>query len=103
MPAISLEKVVKTYVNAAGSFEALKGVDMTIDFGQFVSLVGKSGSGKSTLLNMLTGIDHPTSGCVTIGGADIYSMSESKRALWRGRNVGGDSESCKRKKPRLPY
>lgn len=61
---------------------------MKIDFGQFVSLVGKSGSGKSTLLNMLTGIDHPTSGCVTIGGEDIYSMSESKRALWRGRNVG---------------
>jgi ABC-type lipoprotein export system ATPase subunit len=87
-PAIQLEGVVKTYVNAAGSFEALKGVDMKIDFGQFVSLVGKSGSGKSTLLNMLTGIDHPTSGCVTIGGEDIYSMSESKRALWRGRNVG---------------
>jgi ABC-type lipoprotein export system ATPase subunit len=87
-PAIQLDDVVKTYVNAAGSFEALKGVEMTIEFGQFVSLVGKSGSGKSTLLNMLTGIDHPTSGCVTIGGEDIYSMSESKRALWRGRNVG---------------
>ncbi len=87
-PAISLEKVVKTYVNAAGSFEALKGIDISIDFGQFVSIVGKSGSGKSTLLNMLTGIDHPTSGCVMIGGEDIYSMSESKRALWRGRNVG---------------
>ena len=87
-PAISLEKVVKTYVNAAGSFEALRSIDMTIEFGQFVSLVGKSGSGKSTLLNMLTGIDHPTSGCVMIGGEDIYSMSESKRALWRGRNVG---------------
>ncbi len=88
VPAISLEKVVKTYVNAAGNFEALKGIDMTIELGQFVSLVGKSGSGKSTLLNMLTGIDHPTSGCVRIGGEDIYSMSESKRALWRGRNVG---------------
>jgi ABC-type lipoprotein export system ATPase subunit len=87
-PAISLQNVVKTYVNAAGSFEALRGVDMTIEFGQFVSLVGKSGSGKSTLLNMLTGIDHPTSGCVEMGGEDIYSMSESKRALWRGRNVG---------------
>ena len=88
VPAISLDKVVKTYVNAAGSFEALKGVDMSVDFGEFISLVGKSGSGKSTLLNMLTGIDHPTSGCVRIGGEDIYSMSESKRALWRGNNVG---------------
>ncbi|MCP5100933.1 MAG: ATP-binding cassette domain-containing protein [Chloroflexi bacterium] len=87
-PAIHLENVVKTYVNAAGSFTALKGIDLEIKYGQFVSLVGKSGSGKSTLLNMLTGIDHPTSGQVTIGNEDIYSMSESKRALWRGRQVG---------------
>jgi ABC-type lipoprotein export system ATPase subunit len=87
-PAIHMDNVVKTYVNAAGSFTALKGIDLTVEFGEFVSLVGKSGSGKSTLLNMLTGIDHPTSGCVKIGGEDIYSLSESKRALWRGRNVG---------------
>ena len=87
-PAISLQNVVKTYVNPAGSFTALKGIDLEIEYGQFVSLVGKSGSGKSTLLNMLTGIDHPTSGQVLIGGTDIYSLSESKRALWRGRNVG---------------
>ena len=87
-PAILLQDVVKTYVNAAGSFTALKGVDLEIDYGQFVALVGKSGSGKSTLLNMLTGIDHPTSGVVRIGDEDIYSMSESKRALWRGHNVG---------------
>jgi putative ABC transport system ATP-binding protein len=86
--AIFLQDVVKTYVNAAGSFTALKGIDLSIDYGQFVALVGKSGSGKSTLLNMLTGIDHPTSGQVCIGGEDIYSMSESKRALWRGLNVG---------------
>ena len=87
-PAIHLQNVVKTYVNAAGSFTALKGVDLEIDYGQFVAIVGKSGSGKSTLLNMLTGIDHPTSGQVCIGGEDIYSMSESRRALWRGHNVG---------------
>jgi ABC-type lipoprotein export system ATPase subunit len=87
-PAILLKEVVKTYVNAAGSFTALKRVDLAIDYGQFVALVGKSGSGKSTLLNMLTGIDHPTSGKVLIGDKDIYSMSESERALWRGHNVG---------------
>ncbi len=87
-PAIVLQDVVKTYVNAAGSFTALKGVDLEIEYGQFVALVGKSGSGKSTLLNMLTGIDHPTSGDVRIGDEDIYSMSESQRALWRGHNVG---------------
>lgn len=87
-PAVSLKNVVKTYVNAAGSFTALKGVDLEIEYGQFVAIVGKSGSGKSTLLNMLTGIDHPTSGMVEMGGEDIYSLSESKRALWRGKNVG---------------
>ncbi len=87
-PAILLQDVVKTYVNAAGSFTALKGIDLKIEYGQFVALVGKSGSGKSTLLNMLTGIDHPTSGHVRIGDEDIYSMSESQRALWRGQNVG---------------
>ena len=50
--------------------------------------MGKSGSGKSTLLNMITGIDHPTGGKVIINGTDIYSMSESRRSLWRGRNLG---------------
>ena len=87
-PAIHLRNVVKTYENAAGKFTALKGIDLELHYGQFVSIVGKSGSGKSTLLNMLTGIDHPTSGQVCIGGQDIYKMSESQRALWRGRNVG---------------
>ncbi|MGB4868564.1 MAG: ATP-binding cassette domain-containing protein [Candidatus Promineifilaceae bacterium] len=87
-PAIHLQRVVKTYENAAGKFTALKDIDLELHYGQFVSIVGKSGSGKSTLLNMLTGIDHPTSGQVCIGGQDIYKMSESQRALWRGRNVG---------------
>ncbi len=80
--------MVKTYVNAAGEFPALKGINLQMCYGQFVSLVGKSGCGKSTLLNMLTGIDHPTSGEVIVGGQNIYEMTESQRALWRGRNVG---------------
>jgi ABC-type lipoprotein export system ATPase subunit len=87
-PAVVLDRVVKTYVNAAGSFTALKGVSLQMNYGQFISIVGKSGSGKSTLLNVLTGIDHPTSGQVILGGQDLYQMSESQRALWRGRNVG---------------
>ncbi len=86
--AIILRDVVKTYVNAAGEFPALKGINLQMSYGQFVSLVGKSGCGKSTLLNMLTGIDHPTSGEVIVGGQNVYEMSESERALWRGRNVG---------------
>ena len=88
MPAIVLRGVDKTYENAAGKFVALKSVDLQLDYGQFISIVGKSGCGKSTLLNMITGIDHPTAGDVLISNEDIYKMSESERALWRGKNLG---------------
>lgn len=86
---IDMQNIVKTFKNAAGEFIVLKGIDLKIDRGEFVSIVGKSGSGKSTLLNMITGIDHPTSGRVVIGGTDIYTgVSESQRSRWRGRNLG---------------
>jgi putative ABC transport system ATP-binding protein len=88
-PMIDLRGIVKTFKNAAGEFTALRGVDLTIERGEFVSIVGKSGSGKSTLLNMITGIDHPTLGRVIIGGTDIYTgVTESQRSRWRGRNLG---------------
>jgi putative ABC transport system ATP-binding protein len=87
-PAVVLRDVVKTYVGPAGTFTALKGINLTFNYGDFISIVGKSGSGKSTLLNMLTGIDHPTTGDVIIGGKRIYDLTESQRALWRGRNMG---------------
>jgi ABC-type lipoprotein export system ATPase subunit len=87
-PAIVLRNVNKVYANAAGKFVALKSINMQLNYGQFISIVGKSGCGKSTLLNMITGIDHPSSGEVIIGDEPIYKMSESNRALWRGRNLG---------------
>ena len=86
---IDMHGIVKTFKNAAGEFTALRGIDLTINRGEFVSIVGKSGSGKSTLLNMITGIDHPTQGRVVIGGTDIYTgVTESQRSRWRGRNLG---------------
>src|SRR5215207_1945291 len=86
---IDMHGIIKTFKNAAGEVTVLKGIDLTIDRGQFVSLVGKSGSGKSTLLNMITGIDHPTQGRMVIGGTDIYTgVTESQRSRWRGRNLG---------------
>ncbi len=86
---IELRGVVKRFSNAAGEFTVLKGVDLTIDRGEFVSIVGKSGSGKSTLLNMVTGIDHPTDGHVVVNGSDIYTgVTESQRSKWRGKNLG---------------
>ncbi|MBP7963903.1 MAG: ATP-binding cassette domain-containing protein [Caldilineaceae bacterium] len=87
-PAIALHNVHKVYENAAGKFVALKSIDLELNYGQFISIVGKSGCGKSTLLNMITGIDHPTSGEVIIGNERIYGMNNSQLALWRGKNMG---------------
>ncbi|HEY5984659.1 MAG TPA: ATP-binding cassette domain-containing protein [Anaerolineales bacterium] len=86
--AIELRGVDKVYENAAGKFPALRSVSLELNYGKFVSIVGKSGCGKSTLLNMITGIDHPTRGDVVVGGEHIYRMTESQRALWRGQNLG---------------
>ncbi len=86
--AIQLNQVVKKFHTTAGDFPVLKGVDLALRQGEFVAIIGKSGSGKSTLLNMITGIDHPTSGDVIVNGEHIYKMNESQRALWRGRNLG---------------
>lgn len=85
---IQLRKVVKRFKNTAGEFVALRGVDVDIMSGQFVAVVGKSGSGKSTMLNMITGIDHPTSGEVLVNGVNIHKMGESERSLFRGHNLG---------------
>ncbi|MFO7943155.1 MAG: ATP-binding cassette domain-containing protein [Anaerolineales bacterium] len=85
---IHMQDVVKTFVNTAGEFTALRGVDLHLEKGEFAAVIGKSGSGKSTLLNMLTGIDYPTSGRVLVDGVDVHAMNESKRSLWRGRNLG---------------
>ena len=85
---IALNGVTKTYETAAGPFTALKSVDLQIEAGKFVAVVGKSGSGKSTLLNMLTGIDRTTSGEVVINGETLTDLDEDEIAEWRGRNIG---------------
>jgi ABC-type lipoprotein export system ATPase subunit len=85
---IELRQVVKQYQTAAGPFAALKGVDLRVDTGEFVAVVGKSGSGKSTLINMVTGIDRATSGEVLVADTPIHTMGENRLAAWRGRNIG---------------
>ena len=85
---VELRQVVKTFETAAGTFTALKGVDLQVDGGEFVAVVGKSGSGKSTLINMITGIDRPTAGQVLVGDTAVHELSEGQLAVWRGRNVG---------------
>lgn len=85
---IELRRVVKAYESAAGTFVALKGVDLQVDTGEFVAVIGKSGSGKSTLINMITGIDRPTSGEVFVGDTAVHKLTEGQMAVWRGRNLG---------------
>jgi putative ABC transport system ATP-binding protein len=85
---VSLRDVVKTFKTAAGSFTALKQVDLQVKRGEFVAIVGKSGSGKSTLLNMLTGIDRPTSGEVIVGNTAVHRLSEGRLTKWRGKQEG---------------
>jgi ABC-type lipoprotein export system ATPase subunit len=85
---IQLQQVIKTFKNTAGDYTALKGIDLEIGHGEFVGIIGRSGSGKSTLINMITGIDRPTSGQVTVGETAIHTLNENALARWRGRNLG---------------
>lgn len=85
---IDLRGVEKVYATAAGDFHALKGIELQVDGGEFVAVIGKSGSGKSTLSNMITGIDRPTSGAVMVNGTAVHKMSEGQIARWRGLSVG---------------
>jgi len=85
---IELRDVRKVYKTAAGDFLALRGINLSFERGEFTAIMGKSGSGKSTLINMITGIDHPTSGSVRIGEIELYKMREGRMAEWRGRTMG---------------
>ncbi|MBN1313382.1 MAG: ABC transporter ATP-binding protein [Anaerolineae bacterium] len=85
---IELRDLTKNYKTPAGDFTALKDVNLGIDQGEFIAVIGKSGSGKSTLVNMITGIDRPTIGEIYIGDAALHTLNEERTAQWRGRNVG---------------
>ena len=88
MNILQIEKLTKTYGKGDAQVKALDSISLTVEKGCFVAVVGASGSGKSTLLHLLGGIDRPTSGCVNIDGQDIFSMNESKLAIFRRRNLG---------------
>src|SRR5215208_1577506 len=85
---IDLRDVHKYYKTPIGDYHALKSIDLQIQPGEFVSIIGKSGSGKSTLLNMITGIDRPTTGEVYVNGQAVHELNENRMARWRGKNLG---------------
>ena len=88
MTILELQNVNKTYSTAAGDFVALKNVNLNVQAGEFVGIVGKSGGGKSTLLNMINGVDTLSSGDVFVKNISVHQMSEDERAHWRGKTMG---------------
>ena len=88
MEILRTEGLVKTYGTGETKVEALKGVDLSVNKGEFLSIVGTSGSGKSTLLHMLGGLDRPTEGKVIIDGKDIFSLKDEELTIFRRRKIG---------------
>lgn len=88
MEILKVENLKKSYGKGEAQVEALKDVNLSINKGEFVAIVGPSGSGKSTLLHLLGGVDKPSSGKVYINDVDIYSLKEKDLSIFRRRNVG---------------
>src|ERR671919_2559116 len=93
VPLIELAGVEKVYRTGKVEYRALRGVDLTIEDGDMVAIVGPSGSGKSTIMNMITGIDRPSAGTVTVDGRRIDQMSEE------GRARAGRGRACQQLRP----
>jgi putative ABC transport system ATP-binding protein len=85
---VHLEKVTKSYRRGREAVEVLDQIDLDIEEGDFLALMGPSGSGKSTLLNLIGGIDQPTSGVVEVAGQRLNGLSSSALARWRSRHIG---------------
>jgi len=88
MSLVEVINVTKEYANGEESIRPLDGVSLSVEEGDFVSLMGASGSGKSTLLNLIAGIDLVTSGEIVVADTDITQLSRGKLADWRARHIG---------------
>ena len=88
MDLLKVNNICKTYGSGETAVHALRNVSFSVPKGEFVAIIGESGSGKSTLLNMIGALDTPTSGKVTIGGKEIFSMNDGKLTVFRRRNIG---------------
>jgi putative ABC transport system ATP-binding protein len=88
MALIEMKNVKKHYTSGDDVVEALRGVDITIEDGEFITIMGQSGSGKSTLLSVLGGMNHPTAGEVEMAGVELYKLSGEQLADFRAANLG---------------
>jgi putative ABC transport system ATP-binding protein len=88
MALIQIEELKKTYNSTAVAVHALKGIDLTIDKGEFTAIVGPSGSGKTTLLNIIGGLDAATSGLISVDGTQLMQLSEAELIRYRLQHIG---------------
>lgn len=88
MEILQAKDLKKVYGTGNRAVQALDGIDLTVEKGEFVAIVGTSGSGKSTLLHMLGGLDRPTSGTVTVDGQDIFALKDEALTIFRRRKIG---------------
>ena len=88
MTILETKDLRKVYGSGEAEVRALDGIDLTVNDGEFVTVVGSSGSGKSTLLHMLGGLDRPTSGTVTVDGQDLSALKEEELTIFRRRKIG---------------
>lgn len=88
MTILETQGLTKIYGSGETAVHALRGVDLTVENGEFVAIVGTSGSGKSTLLHMLGGLDRPTAGKVLVDGQDIFALKDEALTIFRRRRVG---------------
>ena len=88
MEILRAEGLVKTYGQGENKFNAVDGISLSVEKGEFVAIVGASGSGKSTLMHMLGGVDRPTQGRIRIDGTEINRMNSNKLAIFRRRQIG---------------
>ncbi len=88
MYILETRDLCKTYGSGETAVKALDGVNLAVEQGEFVAIVGTSGSGKSTLLHMLGGLDRPTSGTVTVDGKDLFSLKDEALTIFRRRKIG---------------
>ena len=88
MAVLKAENLKKIYGSGSNEVKALDGVDLMVEKGEFVAVVGTSGSGQSTLLHMLGGLDRPTSGKVYVDGKDIFSLKDEELTIFRRRKIG---------------